>query len=122
MSRPYMPARPLFTATSMATSLTSAPINIDQLSLVGFDIAWTGTPTGTFSIQVSNSHTVDSGGNSLAAGNWTTLTLSTSVAAAGSADNAFIDIDSISASWIRLVYTRTSGSGNLTAFLSAKVS
>lgn len=122
MSRPYMPARQIFTNQSMTSTVSSAPVNIDQLSLVGFDVAWTGTPTGTFSIEVSNSYSLNPNGSLHSAGLWTALTLSNSVAPAGSASNGFIDIDAISASWIRLTYTATSGTGTLNAFLSAKVS
>lgn len=122
MSRPYIDPDPIFVNASMASTLHSSPINIRQLSFVGFDINWTGAPVGTFSVEVSNTYQQNPNGSVRVAGNWTALTLSAPIAATGAADNAFIDIDAISASWIRLSYNSTSGTGNLNATLSSKVS
>jgi hypothetical protein len=120
-SRPLLQPYHLVVAHSMTSSFNSAPTNIQQLSQIGYDIAWTGTPTGTFSVQVSNSYTQDSNGVVENPGNWTTLTLSSAVTASGSAGNAYIDIDQLSATWMRLVYTAASGTGSLDAYVAGKV-
>lgn len=123
MSRPYMLPKEIFNAASMTSTIHSIPACIDNLSLVGFDISWAGAPVGTFSIEVSNSYNPGTPLSGIAApGSWTALTLSTPITATGTPGNAFIDIDAISATYIRLTYTATSGTGSLTAYLSAKVS
>lgn len=121
MSRPYISQYHLLTNVSMATTVHSAPINIQQMSYVGFDINWTGVPVGSFSVEVSNTYQQSNEGVVINVGNWTALVLSAPVTAAGAPDNAFIDVDGVSASWIRLTYTATSGTGSLNASLSAKV-
>ncbi len=73
-----------------------------------YELSWTGTPTGEFSVEVS--HTGDF---------WAPVTLSTTVEATGGSGNAFIDIES-GAKYIRLVYTRTSGTGTLQAYIACK--
>ena len=119
-TRPILKPFSVFTNSSMATSLTSPATIISNISGVGYDLAWTGTPTGTFSVQVSNTITLDSEGNVATAGNWTTLTLSSPITASGSADNAFINLAGLEAYAVRLVYTRTSGSGTLNATIAGK--
>lgn len=120
-SRPIFSPFPVITNASMATSVTSAVTIIQNLSQIGYDISWSGTPTGTFSVQVSNTYTQNGAGVVSNAGNWTTLTLSSPTAAAGSSGNGYIDIDAISAFAIRLVYTAASGSGTLNATICGKV-
>jgi hypothetical protein len=105
----------------MTTSVTSTPTIIQNLSMIGYDISWTGTPTGTFSIQISNTYALNAAGVVTNPGDWTTVTLSTVPAATGSPGNGFIDIDAMSAYAIRLVYTAVSGTGVLNAVVSAKV-
>ena len=120
-SRPLAGPYPVITNASMTTSVISTPTIIQNLSMIGYDISWTGTPTGTFSVQVSNTYAVNAAGQVYNPGNWTTITLSSPTAAAGTSGNGFIDIDEMSAYAIRLVYTAASGTGTLNATLSAKV-
>lgn len=120
-TRPIIKPFPVFSNSSMATSLTSPATIISNLSGVGYDISWTGSPTGTFSVQISNTVTLNAQGAVATAGSWTTLTLSSSISAAGSADNAFINLAGVEAYAIRLVYTRSSGTGTLNATISGKV-
>lgn len=121
-SRPIFSPFPVITNASMATSVTSVVTIIQNLSQVGYDVSWTGTPVGTFSVQVSNTYTQNAAGQVLNPGTWTTLTLSNVPAAAGSAGNGYIDIDAISAFAIRLVYTAGSSTGTLNATICGKVS
>lgn len=125
MSRPFVGQQPkaIFASASMASTIHSVPQFIGQMSYIGFDISWaaTGSPNGTFSVEVSNSYSVDATGKQNNAGNWTALTLSQAVSPTGSAGNAFIDIDGVAASWIRLTYTPSSGTGTMNAYLSGKV-
>lgn len=95
----------------MASSHTSAAINIQYLDNVGIELVWSGaSPTGTIAIQVSLDNT-------------TYITIpSVSVSPGGSAGNAYIDLNQLSAAWVRIAYTTTGGSvGTLTATVGAKM-
>lgn len=117
--------KPLINAVSMATSITSPVTNINGLCSIGYDLTWTGAPVGTFSVEVSNSYSQDNEGNVINAGSWTILPTSsfqgTYPVPAGTASNGFLDIEAIGSAWIRLLYNRTSGTGNLTVIVAAKV-
>lgn len=116
---------PLINAHAMASSFNGPPTNINGMPGISYDLAWTGTPTGTFSVQVSNSYAEDNNRNVISAGNWNTLPagafVGTLPAPSGSASNGFIDVLGTEAAWVRLVYTASSGSGNLTVIAAAKV-
>ena len=73
----------IFSASSMATSLTSAAIKIEYQDNAGIQLHWTGTPTGTFSFQISSNHVQDYLGNITTPGEWVTLPVSPTVTAAG---------------------------------------
>ena len=109
------------TAASMGAGVTSAVTNIEYMDNIGIQLGFTGTPTGTFAVQVSADYAQDQFGNVSNAGNWVALTLSPSPAASGSGDNIYIDLNQLSAPWVRVVYTRTSGTGTLNAFLTSKM-
>lgn len=127
MSRPILKPYYLLTNADMTATQTAGPTNIEQVSCIGYDIAWTGAPVGTFAVQVSNTY-VPGPLNNLPnnPGTWTTLPNNsfqgTYPVPAGSASNGALDIDITGFSWIRLVYTPTSGTGALTVVVSAKVS
>jgi hypothetical protein len=87
---------------------------------VGIQLRWTGTPTGAFSFLISMDHLQDAEGNVLVAGHWVAIPLSPPIAAAGSADDAYVDLNQISASYLKVVYTRSAGSGSLDALVMAK--
>lgn len=111
----------LITAGDMsAASLTSPVTNIQFLDNIGIQLSWTGSPVGTFTVQVSADYNQDSLGNVLAAGHWVTLTLPTSPTTA-SGSPIYLDLNQLSAPWIRVVYTKTSGTGSLSAFITAKM-
>jgi len=117
--------KPLLNAVSMASDITSLPTIIQRLPGISYDIAWTGTPTGTFQIQVSNTVTLNLDGTLQNAGNWTTLPTSsfsgTYPVPAGSTSNGFIDVVGTEAYAVRIKYTRSSGTGTLTVLAAAKV-
>lgn len=103
-------------------SITSAVTNIQFLDRIGIQLNMTGTPTGAFQVQISADYSQDDEGNVLVPGNWIPLVLNPSPAATGSAAQIYIDILVTSAPWIRVVYTRASGSGTLNSFITAKMS
>lgn len=123
-----MASRPIFTPFSvitnatMAASITSAVTIIQNLSMISYDISWTGsTPVGVMSVQVSNTYSQNGDGTVRNAGNWTTLTLSDAPSVSGNTGNGGIDVDATGFYAIRLKYTRTSGTGTMNATINAKV-
>lgn len=122
-SRPQAAPFSVITNGSMAGNITSRATIIQKLSMIGYDISWTGTaPVGAMTIQVSNTYAENADGSVRVAGNWTTLTLSSPAPVSGATGNGFIDVDATGAYAIRLVYTRTSGTGTMNATITAKVS
>lgn len=120
-SRPQLNPHVVIENGSMAASITSDVTIIQKLSFVSYQVVFTGTPTGTFSVEVSNDYSINADGSVDNAGNWSAVTLTGSPVASGSSGNGFIDLDGISAYAVRLKYTRTSGSGTLNAVICAKV-
>lgn len=105
---------------NMSGNLTSAVTNIQYLNDVALQFNWTGTPIGTFSVLVSIDYSQDAAGNVLNAGNWNALTLSPSPAASGSAGSWYVDLNEISAPWIKATYTAGSSTGTLNVFICGK--
>ncbi len=95
--------------------LTSAPTNIRGIDNVSYQMAWTGTPTGTFSFEVSNTSTSGTDGT------WTVLTLATSPTnPAGSASNTGVDLNQLSFKWVRMKYTNSGSTGTLNVTVFGK--
>lgn len=113
---------------SQAT-LTSTVSCIQWLDNICYEFVWTGSPVGVLSVEVSANHAQDELGNVTVLGDWVPLTFSywngstfvtdfsipTSVGSP-----VFLDLALLSAPWIRAKYTKTSGTGVLQAFISAK--
>lgn len=111
----------LQTDASMATSLTSNPVPIMYEDSVAVQLNFTGTPTGTFQIQGSVDYNPGGPlGPSANSGNWANLTLSPVPTAAGAPDTILIDMYGLSFPYIRVVYTRTSGTGTLNTWVDCK--
>jgi len=111
---------PLITAASMASSISGTPVNIQFTDNVGIQLSWTGAdPLGTIGVQVSLDYNANT-----EAGTWTPLEINgaaLTVAPGGTAGNAYLDLNQLSAPWIQVTYTTASSSvGNLTAVIGAK--
>jgi hypothetical protein len=117
--------KPIINAVSMATSINGPATVIQRLPGISYDISWTGTPVGTFSVQVSNTVVIGPEGSVIVAGNWYTLpaTLLTGTlpVAAGAPGNGLIEVIGTESYAIRLSYTAASGTGTLTVVACAKV-
>lgn len=114
----------------MALSITSTPTIIQKLSMPSYSYSWTGTtPIGAVSVEISNDYSKNVDGSTRNAGTWTAIyfqlngspTLVNSAPITGNTGNGFIDIPITGAYAIRTVYTRTSGTGTMTAIINAKV-
>lgn len=111
------------------SSITSAVTDIQFLDDVGIQFTWTGSPTGSFAVQVSANHKQDLNGNVQTAGNWVPLTFTywdgamfvTAQSVPTSAGSPiYLDMALLSAPYIRCVYTGTPAVGTLTATITAK--
>jgi hypothetical protein len=122
-SRPIFSPYQVITNGNMSGNIISAVTIIQNLSMLSYDISWTGTsPVGAMSVQVSNTYTQNADGSVKNAGNWTTVPLGTNTTNINTnTGNGFIDIDVIGAYAIRLVYTVSSGTGSMNATISGKV-
>ena len=104
------------------SSLTSSVTSIEFLDNVGFQLNFTGSPVGTFSIQVCMDYDADNRN----AGTWTKVSVQLGATAytdipASLGSPIFIDLNQLAAPFVRLVYTKTSGTGTLNAFVCGKV-
>lgn len=110
----------LFTNTSMTTDQTSVAVEIKNQDNVGIQITWSGTPEGDFSVQISSDHMQDIEGNITVPGHWVTIPLDPAISATGAPDDAYIDLNQMSAQYVRLVYSVTASTGTMTAIAVAK--
>lgn len=99
------------TSQSMGASFNSTPVDCSAVQLASIQGVWTGggSPTGTFKVQVSNDQVND--GASVT--NWSDYP-SSSIAITTDGDLIY-NISNLGYRWVRLVYTRTSGTGTLNA-------
>lgn len=113
---------------SMAANITSVATVIQKLSMMSYEVSWTGTsPVGTVSVQVSDSYVLNPDGTVKTAGNWNVVPFQsngstvTAIPVSGNSGTGYIDIDQIGAYAIRIIYTAGSGTGTLQAIINAKV-
>lgn len=101
--------------------LLSSEVDVSGMEKVFVNLAWTGTPNGTFVIQVPASF---SAANPRIVSAWATLpvlnTSGTALTATGSASNHQVDVTQVSFSRIRVQYTNSSSTGTLNAWITAK--
>lgn len=122
-------AYPAINAQSMGASITGAITSTQYLDDIGIQFTWSGSPVGLLSIEISADYARDINGNVTNTGHWVPITFSywngsslvtgtTVPTSVGSP--VYFDLALLSAPWIRPVYTRTSGTGTLTATITAK--
>lgn len=87
-------------------------LGIRQTDNQGLELNWTGTPTGTIQVMVSNSGIQ---------GNFYALTFNPLLAQpSGAAGGYVISLTAIPFQYMYIVYTNTSGSGTITAYSQCK--
>lgn len=97
-------------AMASTNTIYSNIVDVSRIDNIGLEIAWSGTPTGVFSVLVSNSGI-----------NWNALTFSPILSQpAGSAAGMFVDLTQLAAKYILLKYVNSSGSGSLTTYCQVK--
>jgi hypothetical protein len=108
----------ILNAQSAAASFNTfaMPTNIDYLDNVSIQVTWTGTPVGTFDVYVSNvlhpSTTLTS--------DWSRLDFGSTPAIDSTNSDMVINLNQIPFSWIAVVYTKTSGTGTISAITTIK--
>jgi hypothetical protein len=120
----------IFNTVSMTTNQTSlvimnsgntpSALNIFNQDNIGIQLDWTGSPVGTFAIQISSNRKQDDFGNVTFPGTFVTLPLSPAIVATGTPNTAYIDLNQESAHFLQIVYTATSGTGTLTGIVVGK--
>lgn len=107
---------------NMAGVITSPVTVIQNLSQISYDISWAGSsPVGGIVVQSSNTYSQNADGSVNNPGDWNTLPLSSTASISGNTGSGVIDILASGLYAIRLVYTPISGTGALSATVSAKV-
>lgn len=105
-----------------ASTITSAVTNIQFLDNIAIQLnIVTANAIGNFTVEVSVDYSQDDNGNVTNAGHWVPVTLSPSPAATGTDSQIYIDLNQLASPWIRVKYTKTSGTGVLNAYISAKM-
>jgi hypothetical protein len=105
---------PSGTAAGTMSSTNTIYTNILGISVmdnVGIELTWTGTPTGTFQVMVSNS-----GINFYALSGFNPSLTQPS----GSAGGTYIQLSPIAARYMFIQYTNSSGTGTVTAYTESK--
>jgi hypothetical protein len=117
---PYNVVPPV--AGNMGSILQSFPTKVQMEDTIGYSLSWTGTPTGIFTVQCSADYSPGTFPSDypINAGTWTNITLNAPIVASGSADNGYVDLQLISAPWVRVVYTPSAGTGVLSAWVVGK--
>ena len=111
------------TAQSMTSTFHSSPVHIMLGDNVGLQFQWTGTPTGTFTIEASMDYQENPSapGDVTNTGNWTTITVSPSITQpTGSTGLVLCNLNQLPFPWIRLTYTAGSSTGTLDAWIGYK--
>jgi hypothetical protein len=98
----------------MSFDITSDVTSVQYLDNIGFQFVFTGTATGTFYIEVSADHVQDAQGVVTNAGNWTPLSLNPVPIATGENGTIYIDINQLSAPYIRATYEAVLEAGTIT--------
>lgn len=102
----FVTNNPIISNGSMAGSLSATPVDISEFPCYSVHGIWTGSPVGTISVQGSNDGT-----------NFVEVA---SQATGGSAGQYLLNVEKAGYKFVRVQYTRTSGTGALTVYLSGK--
>lgn len=106
---------PVLTAGDMSGNLTTPGVDMLSLPFGAIELVWSGTPTGTFSVDGS----IDNAATYNLVTNW--YPTGTFInAPSGSPGSTLINLMGIGFRWIRVSYTRSSGSGSLNVKIFGK--
>ena len=101
-----VPSGTLSGTMSSKNTIYSNILDISRMDNIGLEVTWTGTPTGTFSIMVSNSGI-----------NFYALSFNPALSQpTGSAAGYAIDLNQVPFKYMFLQYVNSSGTGVLTVY------
>jgi hypothetical protein len=101
----------LFDAQSLAASVDSTIVSVKNLDKAAIFVEWTGTAiNGVIEVQVRIGDK----------GTWFSLDFGSAINITGSSGNHFIYLNELPFTDVKLKYTRTAGSGSMTASIAAK--
>lgn len=103
-------------AMTGTATCTSSVVSVQGFDNIALQANYSGTPTGTFFVDVSEDYNANTGN----AGTWTTLPV-TLTAPTGSAGVSYMDVNQTGAAYIRVRYTNSGGSGTLNVYLGGKM-
>ena len=104
-------------AVSGTTTYYSDITDVSSILNPSYHLEWTGTPTGTFTIQGSNKENP----NPASDADWFTPTLAVAIVQpAGTASKDFVDLTGWPFRKVRLKYVNASGSGVIHAHVAGK--
>jgi hypothetical protein len=93
-------------AVTGTNSYDSTVTDVEQVDRVTYSIFWTSSPVGTIQVQVSDDQS-----------NWQVLQFGSTINIDGTETDHRIEINQVNFKFCKLVYTNTSGSGVLNAFI-----
>ena len=99
----------VLTAGDMSGNLTTLATNVESSDNIGYQIVYSGSPTGVFNIE----GTIDGL-------HWTALTFSSQPTTANAPTGTLFNLNQLPYLQTRLSYTATSGSGSLTVYVMSK--
>lgn len=114
----------LLTATQMSNGITSPVTAFKSQCGMSYDIGFTGTPTGNFFVDGSNTYVAEGLGVAQVvrvAGNWTPISLASGFTASGAAGNHLVNIPYLNFMFMHLRFVPT-GAGAETIATVADVS
>jgi len=105
MARKNTHSHKMINATSMGATITSAATSVKNMDKAGILVEWSAgsTPVGVITVQARFSPT----------GNYVDLDFGSAINVSGNSGSHQIRLDELPFQDIRVVYTRTSGSGTL---------
>lgn len=106
--------------TDLAEEIISEPTNIQYQDNIGLEVAFDSLDAvGLLQVQVSLSYQRDTNGRVLNEGKWTTI--ASQAIAAAEPETTVFDLNQLSAPWIRLLWSYTSGTGEMVATITGKM-
>lgn len=104
--------------SNLAATFTSDIVSVKNLDYASIHIDWTGTaPVGVISVEARNGDIRNNG----AMDDWYALDMGSTISISGASGDHQLVFNYLPFSDLRLVYTRTSGTGSINAFITSKV-
>lgn len=108
----------VITAGDLSQATVTSPwVNIKFLDNISIQCNLTGAPVGSLAIETSTDHEEDQTGTVVAAGN----PVAYSTAPITASGNVVFDLNQVAAPFVRVNYTKSSGTGAINAFAFGKM-